>query len=110
MLEGEEHEGKGGHRTAARLRGILNPRARWEKMYSEGRDLGDVLTSWDRDVAQYRAAAGADLQQAVQVATVMEHAPAAYRDLLKVVSLGKSRVLPSLACSRARVNAGTENP
>ena len=29
----------------------------------------------------------ADLQQAVQVATVVERAPAAYRDLLKVVLL-----------------------
>ena len=56
-------------------------------MHSEGRDLGDMLASWEKDVAQYRIAAGADLQQAVQVPTVMEHAPAAYRDLLKVVPL-----------------------
>ena len=56
-------------------------------MCSEGRDLGDMLGSWEKDVAQYRIAAGADLQQAVQVATVIEHAPAAYRDLLKVVPL-----------------------
>ena len=33
----EEYEG---------VRGILNPRARKEKMYSEGRDLGDMLASW----------------------------------------------------------------
>ena len=39
------------------------------------------------DVAQYTIAAGADFQQAVQVATVVEHAPAAYRDPLKVVPL-----------------------
>ena len=25
------------------LRGILNPRATWEKMYSDGHDLGDKL-------------------------------------------------------------------
>ena len=81
---------KHGNRTAVLLRGILNPRARWGKMHSEGRDLGDMLASWEKDVAQYRVAAGTDLQQAVQVATVMEHAPAAYRDLLNVVSLGKS--------------------
>ena len=71
----EEHEGKGGNRTAA----LLNPRARREKMYGEGRDLGDMLASWEKDVAQYSIAAGADVQQAVQVATVMEHAPAVYR-------------------------------
>ena len=56
-----------------------------EKMYSEGRDLADMLASWEKDVAQCRIAAGATLQQAAQVATAMEHAPTAYRDLLKVV-------------------------
>ena len=54
----------------ALLWGALNPRVRWEKMYSEGRDLGDMLASWEKDVAQFRLAAGADLQQTVQVATV----------------------------------------
>ena len=56
-------------------------------MHCEGRDLGDMLASWEEDVAQYRIAADTDLQQAVEVATVMEHAPAAYRDLLKVIPL-----------------------
>ena len=44
-------------------------------MYSEGRDLGDMLASWEKDVAQCEIAAAAG------------HAPAAYRDLLKVVPL-----------------------
>ena len=77
----EEYEGEGGNRTSALLRGILNPRTRWEMMHSEGRDLRDMLACWQKDVVQYRVAAGADLQQTVQVATVIEHAPAAYRDL-----------------------------
>ena len=34
----EEYEGKGGNRTAALKKG-------WEKMYNEGRDLGDMLAS-----------------------------------------------------------------
>ena len=51
----EEYEGKGGHLTAVLLRGILNPRARWEKMDSEGRDLYDMLASWEKDVAHYRS-------------------------------------------------------
>ena len=83
----EEYEVKVGNRTAVLLGGILNPRARWQKMDSEERDFCDMLASWEKDVAQYRVAAGTDLQQAVQVATVMEHAPAAYRDLLQVVPL-----------------------
>ena len=72
-------------------------------MHSEGRDLADMLPSWEKDVAQCRIAVGADLQQAVQVATVMKHAPAGYRDLLKVV------LLENRACLRARVDAGIEN-
>ena len=88
----EEYEGKGGNSTAVLLRGIFNPLARLEKMDSEGRDLCHMLASWEKDVAQYRIAAGTDLQQAVQVATVMEHAPAAYRDLLNVVPLANREI------------------
>ena len=98
----EECEGKVGFR-AALLRGILNPSARLGKMHSEGHDLGDILASFEEDVAKYQVVEGADLQQAVQVATVMEHAPAAYRDLLEVVPLA-----PKLACKRARVDTSTE--
>ena len=105
----EEYEEKSGNRTAALLRGILNPRARWEKMHTEGRDLGDRLASWETDVALYRIAAGADLQQAVQVATVMERAPAGHRDLLKVVPLANRECYQTLRALRARVDAGTEN-
>ena len=71
-------------------------------MYSEGRDLGDVLASWEEDVARYRIAAGADVQQqAVQVAIVMEHVPAAYRDLLKVAPWANRETYQTLrACVR----------
>ena len=65
----EEYEGQGGNRTAALLRTILNPRARRERMHSEGRDLGDILFSWEKDVAQCGMPAGATLQQILQVAT-----------------------------------------
>ena len=92
----EEHEGKGGNPTSALLRCFLNPRTRWEMMHSEGRDLGDMLASWQKDVVQFRVAARADLQQTVQVATVMQHAPAAYRDLLKVVALGNRETYQAL--------------
>ena len=34
--------GQGGNRTAGLLRGVLDTRAGWEKMYSEGRDFGDM--------------------------------------------------------------------
>ena len=66
----DEYKGKCGNRMAALLKGILNPRPRWEKMYSEGRDA----------VKNCR-------RRRSQVATVMEHAPVAYRGLLKMVPL-----------------------
>ena len=91
----EEYEGKDGYSTAALLREVLKPRARWEKMCSEGRDLGDTLASLKKVVAQYRIAACADLQQAVQEA-VMEHASAAYRDLLKEVPLANRESFQAL--------------
>ena len=50
-------------------------------MCSEGRDHGDMLASW-KELPQ-----GADHQQAVQVATVMEHTPAGNRHLLNLVPL-----------------------
>ena len=97
---------------AAVLRGILNPRARREKMYSEGRDLPwrqACITGERRGTgAQYKISVKAHLQQAVQVATVTEHTAAAYRDPFTVVHLGKSRDVPSLARLRARVDTGTE--
>ena len=92
----EEYEGKGGNRIAPFLRGILNPRARRENMNSEGRDFGDMRASREKDVAQYSVAAGADLKQAVYAATVMEHAAAAYRDLLKVVPLANRETCQAL--------------
>ena len=67
-----------------------------------------MFASWEKDVAQSRVAAGADLQQAVQVATVMEYAPAVYCDLLKVVALANRESHQNLACVCARVDTGTE--
>ena len=72
----EEHEGTGGNRTAALLRGIFNPRVRLEKMKNEGRDFGEMHAPWEKDVAQCRVAAGADLRQAVQMTTMMQYAAA----------------------------------
>ena len=81
---------------AALLRGILDLRARWENMYSEGRDLGDMLASWEKDVVRCRIAAHADFQQAVHVATVVENPPAAHRDLSRFSPLTNRETYQSL--------------
>ena len=70
---------KVGSRPAALLRGILNPRPKWKSMHSEGERCGSVSVS--------QLASGSDLQRPDLVATVMEHAMAVYRDILKVVLL-----------------------
>ena len=49
-----------------------------------------------RNVAEYRIAAGADFQQAVRVATVLEHARAAYCELLKVILLANRETYQTL--------------
>ena len=68
-------------------------------MYSERHDLGGMLASWEKVVVKYRIAAGADLQQAVQVATVMERASAAHCHLKKDVPLANRETHQTLrAC------------
>lgn len=47
----DEFEGRDGNRMAALPGGMVKPPARWEKMCSEGRDLSDMLASWETDVA-----------------------------------------------------------
>ena len=58
----------------------------------------EMHASWEKNVAQYR---GADLRQAVRMATVMENVAAAYCDLLKVVPLANRKSHGDLrACVR----------
>ena len=49
-----------------------------------------------RHIAQCRLAAIAVLQKTVQVATVMEHAPPHYRDLLQVVPSANHEIYVTL--------------
>ena len=80
-----EYEGKQGSRVAALLRGVLNPAERWRVQHEAKQELVDLLTSWEKDVARYRMASGKDIGDEVLVATVIEHAPAPYRDLLRMM-------------------------
>ena len=74
-------------------------------MYSEGRDLLPVR----EDVAQYTIAAGANFQQAVQVATVMGTRASSLPLSPESRALGKSCDSPNLVCVRVRVGTDTEN-
>ena len=63
----EDYECKGGIRTAALLRGILDHVPDGRRCTARDATLVTCSGSWGKDVAQYRIAAGADLQQVVQV-------------------------------------------
>ena len=101
----EGYEGTSGNRTAALLRDILDPSARHEKMHSEGRDLGDMLASWEKDVALQncrRRSPPAGCPRSDCDGTRAGSLP----DLLKVVPLANREFCRAL---HARVDAGTEN-
>ena len=72
-------------------------------MYSEGRDFADKLlgrkTLRSTELPQVQTSS-----EVVEVATVMEHTPTAYRDLLKVVPLV---ICESYQALRARVRGWT---
>ena len=80
-----EYEGRQGSHVAAMLRGILNPSLKWQRDHGEGKDLIEVLTGWERDVARYRVASGEDITDNVLIATVLEHVPAVYREGLRMI-------------------------
>ncbi len=49
----KEYEGKQGSGIAAMLRGILSPIVKWQQGHSEGNDLIEAVTAWERDVSKY---------------------------------------------------------
>ena len=67
----KEYEAHGGAITAAMLRGILNPRHRWEHMNNQGKDINELLQMRERDVAHYKIATGSDIDGAILVAIVL---------------------------------------
>ena len=68
----DEYEENGGHRLAALLRGIFNPRATWEICTVSYVTLATCMHPGRETLPSTELVAGADLQQAVQVATVVE--------------------------------------
>ncbi len=69
---------------AAILRDILNPGQRWQQQQAAGQDLVEILTALEREIAKYRLASLEDMADSVLVATIMEHAPTAYRGILRM--------------------------
>ena len=78
-----EYEGKFVNRQAALLRGFLNPRAAWEADTREGRSVVESLNRWEKTTGLYRATSGVDISDDILAATVLEHSPESYQNILK---------------------------
>ena len=78
-----EYEGKSGNRQAALLRGILNPRPGWEADARDKRSVVESLNRWEKTISLYRTSNGVDISDGILAATVLEHSPEAYQNILK---------------------------
>ena len=78
-----EYEGKSGNRQAALLRGILNPRAAWEADTRDGRSVVESLNRWEKTISLCRMASGVDILDGIVAATVLEHSPESYQNILE---------------------------
>ena len=78
-----EYEGKSGNRQAAMLQGILNPWAAWEADTRDGRSVVESLNRWEKTIGLYRTARGVDISDGIFAATVLEHSPESYQNVLK---------------------------
>ena len=65
-----QHEGKSGNRQAALLREIVNPRV-------------ESLNRWEKTISLYRTASGVEISDRILAATVLEHSPENYQNILK---------------------------
>ena len=78
-----EYEGKSGNRQAALLWRNLNPRPGWETDARDGRSLVESLNRWEKTLSLYRKASGEDISDGILAATVLEHSPESYQNILK---------------------------
>ena len=78
-----EYEDKSGNRQAALLRGIFNPRAAWEADTRDGRSVVESLNRWEETIGLYRTASGVDISDGILAATVLEHSPERYQNIVK---------------------------
>ena len=78
-----EYEGKSGNRQAALMRRILNPRAAWEADTRDGRSVVESLNRWEKTIGLHKTTSEMNISDGILVATVLEHSPASYQNILK---------------------------
>ena len=92
----DEYEGRSGNRLAAMLPGILNPRERWNKDSEVNKEFLESLNDWEILIGEYRAASGENVSDRVLVATILEHAPTRYQDILCAIPAQQKENYPAL--------------
>ena len=92
----DEYEGRSGNRLAAMLQGILNPRERWNKDSGINKEFLERLHDWEILIGEYRAASGENVSDLVLVATILEHAPTRYQDILRAIPAQQKENYPAL--------------
>ena len=68
------------------LRGILNPRGAWEADTRCGRSVVESLNRYEKTIGLCRTASGVDISDGILAATVLEHSPGSYQNILKQAS------------------------
>ena len=61
-------------------------RAAWEADTRDGRSVVESLNRWEKTIGLYRTTSGMDISDGILVATVLEHSPASYQNILKQAS------------------------
>ena len=92
----DKYEGRSANRLAAMLRGILNPRERWKKDSDVNKEFLESLNDWEILIGEYRAASGENVSDPFLVATILEHAPTRYQDILRAILAQQKENYPAL--------------
>ena len=92
----DEYESRSGNRLAAMLRGILNPRERWNKDSKVNKEFRESLNDWEILIGEYRAVSGENVSDRVLVATILEHAPTRYQEILRAIPAQQKENYPAL--------------
>ena len=74
----------------------MNPRERWNRDSDNNREFLESLIDWEILVGEYRAASGENVSDRVLIATILEHAPSRYQDILRANPAQQKENYPAL--------------
>ena len=74
----------------------MNPRERWNRDSDNNREFVESLNDWEILIGEYRAASGENVSDRVLIATILEHAPSRYQDILRANPAQQKENYPAL--------------